>query len=88
MHLACVCHQMQFSAACSTLPALPLLSNLDSVVMLKRLALFCHVQQSGLRLPYYHLWLRVYELHRGQLFRFRLGESSQRGVIVLAAGIF
>ena len=87
MHLARLCHQMQFSAACLTLSVLFLVSNLDSILLLKRLALFCHVQQSGLRLPYYRLWLRVYVLHSTLLFRFRVGESRQHGVVVLAAGI-
>ena len=52
MHLARPCHQMQFSAAPLTLSALYLVSNLGPILLLKRLALFCHVQQSGLRLPF------------------------------------
>lgn len=88
MHLARPFHQMQFSAAPSTLSALYLVSNLGSVSLLKRFALFCHVQQSGLRLPYYRLWLRVYVLPSNRVFRFRVGESRQRGVVVSAAGIF
>ena len=58
MHLARPCRQMQFSAAPSTLSALYLVSNPSPVLLLKRLALFCHVQQSGLRLPDYPFVVR------------------------------